>query len=88
MKERPVLPSSESFTTRQDLQGKFSFAKKTKEIILKCLHICQCKQCAQKAKDAGTSDCWVKTLRIWRTGQGGTIIFTAYHFDLCTLLNK
>lgn len=24
MKERPVLPSSESFTTRQDLQGKFA----------------------------------------------------------------
>lgn len=32
MKERPALPSSESFTTRQDLQGK-SLSKTTKAVI-------------------------------------------------------
>lgn len=61
MKERPVLPSSESFTTRQDLQGKFSLQKRTEEIIFECLRICWCKECALMAKDAGTSDCWVET---------------------------
>lgn len=33
MKERPVLPSSESFTTRQDLQGKFSLQRNHSRIL-------------------------------------------------------
>lgn len=81
MKERPVLPSSESFTTRQDLQGKCSFQRGPEKAFPNTYRFLNARSMLRNRQEAGTAAAAGGSGAEQRgAGRRGTLVFAVCPF--------